>query len=71
MTSATPKRIRCAIYTRVSDDQGLEQDFNIPTRSPQPPFSVSGKPDFAVRDRGRKNGGVDRTSFGREGDRGE
>src|SRR3954463_13790630 len=28
MTSATPKRIRCAIYTRVSDDQGLEQDFN-------------------------------------------
>src|SRR3954466_4191335 len=28
MTSALPKRIRCAIYTRVSDDQGLEQDFN-------------------------------------------
>jgi site-specific DNA recombinase len=28
MTSATPKRVRCAIYTRVSDDQGLEQDFN-------------------------------------------
>ena len=28
MTSGTPKRIRCAIYTRVSDDQGLEQDFN-------------------------------------------
>src|SRR4051794_27757436 len=28
MTSATPKRIHCAIYTRVSDDQGLEQDFN-------------------------------------------
>ena len=28
MTSAVPKRIRCAIYTRVSDDQGLEQDFN-------------------------------------------
>jgi Protein of unknown function (DUF2924) len=55
----------------VSDDQGLEQDFNIPTRSPQPPFSVSRKPDFAVRDRGRKNGGVDRTSFGREDDLGE
>jgi DNA invertase Pin-like site-specific DNA recombinase len=28
MTSDTPKRVRCAIYTRVSDDQGLEQDFN-------------------------------------------
>src|SRR5215213_1570140 len=28
MTSALPKRIHCAIYTRVSDDQGLEQDFN-------------------------------------------
>src|SRR6266436_9249552 len=28
MTSGNPKRIRCAIYTRVSDDQGLEQDFN-------------------------------------------
>jgi DNA invertase Pin-like site-specific DNA recombinase len=23
-----PKHVRCAIYTRVSDDQGLEQDFN-------------------------------------------
>src|SRR5258705_8361479 len=28
MTSATPRLVRCAIYTRVSDDQGLEQDFN-------------------------------------------
>src|SRR5712672_1357409 len=28
MTSAAPKRVRCAIYTRVSDDQGLEQEFN-------------------------------------------
>jgi site-specific DNA recombinase len=28
MTAGTPKCIRCAIYTRVSDDQGLEQDFN-------------------------------------------
>jgi site-specific DNA recombinase len=25
---ATTKTVRCAIYTRVSDDQGLEQDFN-------------------------------------------
>lgn len=24
----TPKKIRCAVYTRVSTDQGLEQDFN-------------------------------------------
>src|SRR3981189_3962970 len=28
MTSATPKRVCCAIYSVVSDDQGLEQDFN-------------------------------------------
>src|SRR5712672_670253 len=28
MTSATQRLVRCAIYTRVSDDQGLEQDFN-------------------------------------------
>jgi site-specific DNA recombinase len=26
--SGTTKRVRCAIYTRVSTDQGLEQDFN-------------------------------------------
>jgi site-specific DNA recombinase len=28
MTAKLPKAARCAIYTRVSDDQGLEQDFN-------------------------------------------
>ncbi len=28
MTLATPKIQRCAIYTRVSTDQGLEQEFN-------------------------------------------
>jgi site-specific DNA recombinase len=28
MKTATPKSVRCAIYTRVSTDQGLEQDFN-------------------------------------------
>src|SRR6516164_9117885 len=29
MKSATPTgRVRCAIYTRVSTDQGLDQDFN-------------------------------------------
>jgi site-specific DNA recombinase len=28
MKAATIKRVRCAIYTRVSTDQGLEQDFN-------------------------------------------
>ncbi len=28
MKSGTTKRVRCAIYTRVSTDQGLEQDFN-------------------------------------------
>jgi site-specific DNA recombinase len=28
MTTAGAKRVRCAIYTRVSSDQGLEQDFN-------------------------------------------
>ena len=28
MKPAEPKTLRCAIYTRVSTDQGLEQEFN-------------------------------------------
>src|SRR3954464_7957960 len=28
MKPSTPKQVRCAIYTRVSTEQGLEQDFN-------------------------------------------
>ena len=28
MTAATNKKVRCAIYTRVSTDAGLDQDFN-------------------------------------------
>jgi site-specific DNA recombinase len=28
MTAKNPKPVRCAIYTRVSTDQGLDQDFN-------------------------------------------
>ena len=28
MKTRTTKKVRCAIYTRVSTDQGLEQDFN-------------------------------------------
>ena len=28
MKAASPKAVRCAIYTRVSTDQGLDQDFN-------------------------------------------
>src|SRR5688572_26183761 len=28
MSTRSPKPVRCAIYTRVSTDQGLEQDFN-------------------------------------------
>src|SRR4051812_30741090 len=28
MTTVSAKRVRCAIYTRVSTDQGLDQDFN-------------------------------------------
>src|ERR1700752_1712530 len=28
MTAGSTKVVRCAIYTRVSTDQGLEQDFN-------------------------------------------
>src|SRR6476659_9391127 len=28
MKAGGPKHVRCAIYTRVSTDQGLEQDFN-------------------------------------------
>ena len=26
--SGAPAKVRCAIYTRVSTDQGLDQDFN-------------------------------------------
>lgn len=28
MTAKSTKPVRCAIYTRVSTDQGLDQDFN-------------------------------------------
>ena len=28
MKSGSSKSVRCAIYTRVSTDQGLDQDFN-------------------------------------------
>ena len=28
MKAGSPKSVRCATYTRVSTDQGLEQDFN-------------------------------------------
>src|ERR1700746_1874283 len=28
MSTTTPKPVCCAIYTRVSTDQGLDQDFN-------------------------------------------
>jgi hypothetical protein len=28
MNARATKVVRCAIYTRVSTDQGLEQDFN-------------------------------------------
>src|ERR1700741_2338722 len=28
MKTGSAKHVRCAIYTRVSTDQGLEQDFN-------------------------------------------
>src|ERR1017187_9670928 len=28
MPAATPARVRCAIYTRKSTEEGLEQDFN-------------------------------------------
>ena len=28
MKAGGSKHVRCAIYTRVSTDQGLEQDFN-------------------------------------------
>jgi len=28
MSGKTPPPVRCAIYTRVSTDHGLEQDFN-------------------------------------------
>ena len=35
------KRLRCAIYTRVSTEHGLEQDFNSSTRSARPPRPTS------------------------------
>ncbi len=28
MTAISNKPLRCAVYTRVSTDQGLDQDFN-------------------------------------------
>jgi site-specific DNA recombinase len=28
MKAGSPQKVRCAIYTRVSTDQGLDQDFN-------------------------------------------
>ena len=28
MTAAATKKLRCAIYTRVSTEAGLDQDFN-------------------------------------------
>src|SRR6478735_1555777 len=28
MTASKPRVVRCAIYTRVSTDQGLDQEFN-------------------------------------------
>ena len=28
MTATAIKKVRCAIYTRVSTDQGLDQEFN-------------------------------------------
>ena len=28
MKARPPKQVRCAVYTRVSTEQGLEQDFN-------------------------------------------
>ncbi len=28
MTARAPKRVRCAVYTRVSTEYGLDQEFN-------------------------------------------
>jgi site-specific DNA recombinase len=28
MTAKAPKRVRCAVYTRVSTEYGLDQEFN-------------------------------------------
>jgi len=39
MKAGSAKPIRCAIYTRVSTDQGLEQDFN--SRDAQYPSSLT------------------------------
>ena len=44
MTKGSTKPVRCAIYTRVSTDQGLEQDFN----SLDAQYDAR-RPTFAVR----------------------
>ena len=34
MAAAPGKVVRCAIYTRVSTDAGLDQEFNSPDQEP-------------------------------------
>jgi hypothetical protein len=38
-----PKRVRCAVYTLVSTEYGLDQEFNssMPTMKPQKPISAA------------------------------
>jgi hypothetical protein len=44
MNARSTKVVRCAIYTRVSTDQGLEQDFNSLA-----PSTMPRKPIFAAK----------------------
>src|SRR5262245_53881697 len=56
MTTVSSKRVRCAIYTRVSTDQGLEQDFN----SLDAQFDAS-RIDYERAERIRRGSGCDCT----------
>ena len=43
MTAKAPKRVRCAVYTRVSTEYGLDQEFNpsTPSMRHQKPMSAA------------------------------
>ena len=40
--TAKPKRVRCAVYTRVSTEYGLDQEFNSLIRPADRPMCVRG-----------------------------
>jgi len=59
MKGGVAKPVRCAIYTRVSTDQGLEQDFTrlTPNMMPHKPISAAKRtPDGACCEPHTKTG---------------